>query len=286
MVNVEAPRGCRRHADLARTGSTTHRPWAFLPALLTNIWKPLPRVVSAVAACAVLVGLSAELLDRPVATWVHQHLGDARFDWFTANYEGHVLVIGPFSLMASPAQALGPLAVLVIAISAVAAAGGRRPRMRGRIILALAVSVFAAKEIYGLAKWVFGQTWPETWLGDNPSWIRDGVYGFFPFHGGPGWGSFPSGHMTVITSLAMILRIVWPELRAAWAAILAVVIIGLIGANYHFVSDIVGGLFLGAATGRGVAGLLLSPRDRLDWSILRKSAPPDERPVRLRETEK
>jgi hypothetical protein len=154
--------------------STGYRPRAFPPTLLINKWKPLARIAGAVAACAVLVGLSAELIDRPMATWVHEHLGDARFDWFTAYYGGNPLAVGPFSLMASPAQALGPLAVLVIAMLAIATAIGRRPRMRGRIILALAVSVFAAGKINALAKWVFGQTWPESWLGNNPSWIRDG----------------------------------------------------------------------------------------------------------------
>lgn len=33
--------------------------------------------------------------------------------------------------------------------------------------------------------------------------------------------------------------------------------------NYHFVSDIIGGLYLGVAVGVGVAGLMLSPGDRL-----------------------
>ncbi len=42
-----------------------------------------------------------------------------------------------------------------------------------------------------------------------------------------------------------------------------VVVAGLIGGNYHFVSDIIGGLLLGVAIGLGVAGLVLSPKDRV-----------------------
>jgi membrane-associated phospholipid phosphatase len=193
---------------------------------------------------------------------------------FKASYDGHLLVIGPFSLMASPAQALGPFAVFVLAILAVAAAAGWGPKMRGRIVLALILSIFAAMEINSVAKSVFGRTWPESWLGDNPSWIRDGVFGFFLFHGGPGWASFPSGHTTVITTPATLLWIVWPELRIVWATTVAVVIAGLIGANYHFVSDIIGGLFLGAAIGLGIARLMLSPKDRLNWSTLWNMTPP------------
>jgi hypothetical protein len=43
----------------------------------------------------------------------------------------------------------------------------------------------------------------------------------------------------------------------------AVVVAGLIGGNYHFVSDIVGGLYLGVGTGIGMRALMLSPLDRL-----------------------
>jgi membrane-associated phospholipid phosphatase len=150
--------------------------------------------------------------------------------------------------------------------------------MRGRIILALTLSVFAAMEINAVAKWAFGRTWPESWLGTNPSWIRDGVYGFFPFHGGSGWGSFPSGHTTIITTPAVIMWIVWPKLRPLWAAIVALVIVGLVGANYHFVSDIIGGLFLGTAIGLSLTALMLSPNDHLNWWILRHSAPAETFP--------
>ena len=43
-------------------------------------------------------------------------------------------------------------------------------------------------------KEVFGRAWPETWIDKNPSYFGNGAYGFFPFHGGRGYASFPSGH--------------------------------------------------------------------------------------------
>jgi membrane-associated phospholipid phosphatase len=52
-------------------------------------------------------------------------------------------------------------------------------------------------------------------------------------------------------------------LRIVWALLVATVVAGLIGANYHFVSDIIGGLYLGVATGLGMAALTLSPNDPL-----------------------
>ena len=158
-------------------------------------------IVPAAATCAILVVVSVALIDRPVATWVHEHLGDARFGWFTKSYAGHLLSIGPFSLMASPAEALKPLAALVFATLAILAFAGWRPGVRARVGLALCLSVFVSVEINGLVKEVFGRTWPESFFGDNPSWVRDGMFGFFPFHdglGGLGWASFPSGRVHVI----------------------------------------------------------------------------------------
>jgi membrane-associated phospholipid phosphatase len=216
-------------------------------------------IAGAAATCAVSVAFTAALIDRPVANWVHAHLGDERFEWFKATYGDHLLSFGPFSLMASPAEAVQPLAVAVFAVLAVFAAAGWRLGTRARIVLGLCLSVFAAIEISSLAKHIFGRTWPESWLGDNPSWIRDGVYGFFPFHGGTGWGSFPSGHTTVITTIATILWLVWPERRIVWGALVAIVAVGLVSANYHFVSDIIGGLYLGVGIGLATVRLTLSP---------------------------
>jgi len=43
-----------------------------------------------------------------------------------------------------------------------------------------------------------------------------------------------------------------PRYRPLWAAIVASVAIGLIGANYHFVSDVIAGAFVGISTGSAV----------------------------------
>ena len=69
--------------------------------------------------------------------------------------------------------------------------------------------------------------------------------------------------MAVIAAITTILWLVWPELKVAWAALVAVVAVGLIGGNYHFVSDVIAALYLGAGIGLGAAGLLLSQNDRV-----------------------
>jgi membrane-associated phospholipid phosphatase len=225
-----------------------------------NAGRALIMLVAAGLSCAALVWVSIALIDRPVATWVHGHVGNGP-GWFTTTYYGPALKFGPFALLASPAVALGPLTVFGFVLLATAACAGWRPRSHGRIVLALCVAAFAANEINSFVKGIFGRTWPESWMGDNPSWIRDQVFGFFPFHGGLAWASFPSGHTTIITATMTVAWVLWPGLRPIWGTLVAVVIVGLIGGNYHFVSDIIGGLYLGVGIGLGVVGLLLSPTD-------------------------
>jgi membrane-associated phospholipid phosphatase len=236
------------------------------------------KIIAMALMCAVSVGVSVALIDRPVATWLHEYLGYQRFVWFHATYDGHLIAFGPFTLMASPPEVLFPVASFVFSVLVLAAAAGWRPRTRGRIVLALCLSIFAAVEVHSAVKFAFGRTWPESWLGDNPSWVRDGTFGFFPFHRGRGWESFPSGHTIGITTLAAVLWVVWPTLRIAWAVMVGVVITGLIGGNYHFVSDIIGGLYVGTCLGLGIVRLTLTPNDRLNWSTVLNSTRLDEPP--------
>jgi membrane-associated phospholipid phosphatase len=222
------------------------------------------RLFGAIVSCALLVAVSIAFVDRPVATWVHEHLGVKRFVWFSTTYFGPKLAFGPFGLMASPAAVFPMAAALLFVALALAAYAGWRLGKPSRIVLALCVAVFAANEIVSFVKGMFGRTWPESWLGDNPSWIRDGVFGFFPFHGGADWASFPSGHMAIVTAAATLLWVVWPDLRIAWAGLVAVVAIGLIAGNYHFASDVIAGLYFGAGVGLGVAALMLSQTDEIE----------------------
>jgi membrane-associated phospholipid phosphatase len=111
--------------------------------------------------------------------------------------------------------------------------------------ISLALGAMAKAEL----KFAFGRTWPETWTRNNPSLIRDHVYGFFPFHGGPGYASFPSGHTTVVCAVMTVFWICYPRFRPLYALAMAAVAIGLVGANFHFLSDVIAGAFLGVSVG-------------------------------------
>jgi membrane-associated phospholipid phosphatase len=75
------------------------------------------------------------------------------------------------------------------------------------------------------------------------------AFGFNPFHGGPGFASFPSGHVAAICAVMTVLWWSYPSLRPIYVACVAAVAIGLIGANYHFLSDVLGGIFVGITAG-------------------------------------
>jgi membrane-associated phospholipid phosphatase len=117
-----------------------------------------------------------------------------------------------------------------------------------------------AEAIKNQLKFAFGRTWPDTWVNDNPSFIHDGVFGFNPFHGGPGYMSFPSGHLSLTCAIVSVLWIMYPAFRPFYAAVVLAVVVGLVGANYHFLSDIIAGGFVGTSTGWMMTAFWRLPR--------------------------
>lgn len=197
------------------------------------------RWVWGTVSCAALTAVSFTWLDRPIATFAHaQFHGVAVFDW-----------------MQKLPEVLPGAAALVLVGLVVAVAAGRSLGGTGEILVRCSLSLVVAVAVKEQLKYLFGRTWPETWINNNPSFIKDGVFGFFPLHGGPGWVSFPSGHMTAITSVLAVLWVMWPRWRWLYALLWLDVVVGLLGADYHWLSDIVAGSFLGAAVGAVAATL-------------------------------
>jgi membrane-associated phospholipid phosphatase len=195
--------------------------------------------VGAFVACIVLTILSIVFVDRAVSTWAHTLNRPAPLEWLTH-------IVDPFVPAAS-------IALLGVAIAAVF---GWRPGPFGRAVIALSVTVLIATVLKEELKFLFGRTWPETWVGNNPSWISDGVYHFEPLHGGRGWAAMPSGHMALITAPCTVLWNLAPRIwRWLWAALILAVAVGLVASNYHFVADMIAGTFLGWACGVGALAL-------------------------------
>jgi membrane-associated phospholipid phosphatase len=182
---------------------------------------------------AVAITVSYLWLDQPIAHLAHAEL--QRFHLFEK------LTLIP--------DALVPLAVVAFGVLGLRGLTGRPLSRFQTVMLLSGVSLAVAIIIKDQLKFAFGRPWPETWMRNNPSFIRDGLYGFQPFHGGSGYASFPSGHTTVICTVMTVLWICYPRFRAVYALCVAAVAVGLVGANFHFLSDVIAGGFLGMTVG-------------------------------------
>ena len=91
-----------------------------------------------------------------------------------------------------------------------------------------------------LIKPVFGRTNPRSWLLDNQP---------LQFHWFKYWASsFPSGHMIVFTALGTAIIIHYPQYRIPVLIFLFLLGAALVGTDYHFLSDVIAGTYLGAVT--------------------------------------
>ncbi len=203
-------------------------------------WDALAVLLS----CPVIVAICIAVVDRPAALLAHADLAAHR-----AVFDALTHIVDPIPPLAAGGAAIAGLAALL----------GWRPGPSGRTLIACCVATLIAIVLKDELKYAFGRLWPETWVDSNPSFIRDGAYGFFPFHGGRGWFSFPSGHTTMITAPIAVLWARLPRWRPVLAIPVALVVAGLFGADYHFVGDMVAGLYLGAACGAGALALLCEP---------------------------
>jgi membrane-associated phospholipid phosphatase len=187
-------------------------------------------ITLAITAAGVLV--SYLWLDQPIAFFVHRNIADKTiFVWLQRL---------PVALLL--------LTLLVLAWCALWTLIDR-PLIQS-LALACSISFIAANFINNQLKYAFGRTWPNnTWIENNSSLIQNGTFGFNPFRGGPGFASFPSGHVAAVCAVMTVLWWSYPSLRPIYVASVAVVAIGLIGANYHFLSDILGGIFVGTFAG-------------------------------------
>jgi membrane-associated phospholipid phosphatase len=148
-----------------------------------------------------------------------------------------------------------PFAIIAFVVLGMRALIGRSllPYQAATLVCSLSVLITeAAKE---QLKFLFGRTWPESWASNNPSFIRDGVYGFHFMHGGGGYNSFPSGHMATSCAVLAVVWLWYPRFRQLCMVAGLAVGAGLVGANYHFLSDVVAGAFLGASVGLMATGI-------------------------------
>jgi membrane-associated phospholipid phosphatase len=198
----------------------------------------LERTLLAVLVGAALVALCYFFVDRPVAFFVHDHIQRA----------------AATRSLTLPEPIVQKWAPLVIALLLARRAFGA-PTKFERALFAAMVAVILADQFRESLKTPFSRLWPDTWIHDNPSLIKNDAYGFFPFQGGEAYGSFPSGHTARAAGFFLVLWVAYPHGWLLWALCVLILASSLVAMNYHFVGDTVGGGVIGGIVGTYTAVL-------------------------------
>ena len=109
--------------------------------------------------------------------------------------------------------------------------------------LTVSAATIAAAAVKDELKFLFGRPWPYAWLDYH-------LYKFQPFTDNPLYGAFPSGHTAYVAAPLWVLWCRQPRWRVVYGAVAGSVMLGLVGANYHYVSDVLAGLLVGMAAGQ------------------------------------
>lgn len=167
-------------------------------------------------------------VDAPVALWIKAHLlSYAPFHDYTNNLPSHlfwvVLIGSTFSF--SIYFYLRRL-------------GEHSPRRDFFLLLGVVLPVaFLVKHVLKL---LFGRIEVRLWL-SNPD-----AHPVHWFQVGKRWyDAFPSGHMVVFMTIFMALWQFYPRWRHCYAAGSGLLALALILTNYHYVSDVIAGTYIG-----------------------------------------
>lgn len=105
-----------------------------------------------------------------------------------------------------------------------------------KLVLWISPSSYLVKTLLKIA---FGRVNTRHWV------LEPDMYGFHWFQMLKGCEGFPSGHMLVIGALLAAAWRFYPRTRALCLATATLLGIALVATNYHFVSDVIAGAYLG-----------------------------------------
>ncbi len=94
------------------------------------------------------------------------------------------------------------------------------------------------------SKVLFGRIQTRAWLN------RHSLYGFNWFHGEKPFDGFPSGHMVVCVALLASLWRLYPKYKIGYLLTAIILACALIATNYHFLGDVLAGIYLGIVAER------------------------------------
>lgn len=175
--------------------------------------------------CSFLVTISFTYLDVPVARHALGVLGS-----------GKLLAKGFAS-----AILLGIEATVVLALVIVRIVRGRLPRIYEATALACLTSICVYAINDSTLKLLFGVP--------NPMAVLSGARHAIEFLRGSAGSSFPSGHMALAGAFAGVFMRLYQASILLFTALLLVGAVLLIAGDWHFLSDVIAGTFLGVSAG-------------------------------------
>jgi membrane-associated phospholipid phosphatase len=202
-------------------------------------WSPAVRLVLATTAVLILVGISIDRVDRPLAVFFHARDPDLR---------------ALFDLTGRIGLTYGYLTSFGLAFVALHWGGAlprlqpiaRRMRAFSAIPAFLFLSIAASGIVVDVLKFVFGRTRPKLLFGygvDEFGWL-----GLRSDH----W-SFPSGHSATIVALMTALWFLWPQHVLFYILVAAIVSLSRVAVGAHYLSDVLGGALIAVLTTWGTA---------------------------------
>jgi membrane-associated phospholipid phosphatase len=192
----------------------------------------------------ILIILCISQLDLPLAHWIAEGLNLYAPDVENTNLPDHLLM----------------LVMLLTALSWAAYFYLRLKHINDHRTIFFSIAgttlpiSFVLKMLF---KWVFGRTETHHWL------FHPETYGFHWFAGTEGFLGFPSGHMIVFTPLFLALWDFFSDYRLYYLMVWFCLAVALIATEYHFLSDVVAGTYVGILIYQSVAMVLNkeSPRE-------------------------
>ena len=200
-----------------------------------------------------------------VYRWVGASVGSAALIALCIAYADHpvaraALTLEPIRRLLWQAPTGTPLfsilAAAAIALAVLVRVTGRRwARWMGIAALAGVASIGAGLLTKYALKVIFGRTGLSTFL-------RTGEDSFHWFHAGKYFISFPSTHAAQAAGAFAVLWIVYPRWRWGYVAVQLLLAFLLVAGQFHFLGDVVAGIFVGTLVGAATVPIWQHVSDR------------------------
>jgi membrane-associated phospholipid phosphatase len=191
-----------------------------------DFWRILCVWCGALLVTTVAIVACIRWIDYPVAIMflnASKHVGP-----IGEIFGGRVLVAGELLLIS------------VLAIFRIR--NGNLPDLAKTCLLACTTSVLTYTLNYVVLKFVFGR--------QNPTaFYQSHIAGTFHLFRGDDGSSFPSSHMMLAAAFLGVFIRLYPRARAASLFLILVAAVAMVAGDWHYVSDLIAGSFLGLTAG-------------------------------------